>query len=87
MPLEIRDTIEELGIAPQAARPAVRGDGSIDHQQVATRIQAKLGEWFTIAGTDRSIARQGHSGIVYRTHRDDQDNRIIQLKVDLLGDN
>jgi hypothetical protein len=76
-----------LEISTQAARPAVRGDGSIDHQQVATRIQAKLGEWLTIAGTDQSIARQGHSGVGYRTHRDDQDHRIIQLKVDLAGDN
>lgn len=76
-----------LEIATQAARPTIRGDGSLDHQQVATRIQTKMGEWFTVAGTDQSIARQRHSGVVYRTHRDDQDNRLIQLKVDPVGRN
>ena len=75
----------DLEISTQAARPTIRGDGSIDHQQVATRIRARLGEWIPIAGTDRSIARRRHVGVVYRTRRDDQAHRVIQLKVDLAG--
>lgn len=72
-----------LDIRPRSDRLSSGTGGAIDRQSVVTTVSGRLGEWITIAGTDRRLAQE-RSGILYRTTRSSPEERLIQVKVDRL---
>ena len=69
-----------LEIMPFSASPASSGGGIINRQQVFTTVSTRLGEWVEIGGISSSSQQTG-SGIVYKTHERNEQQRQILIRV------
>lgn len=69
-----------LEIQPRNDRLSPNHPGVIDRQVAATTVTGPLGEWITVAGTDRKAAGE-RRGTAYRTTRSGPESRLIQVKV------
>ncbi|ALP53487.1 hypothetical protein Tel_10210 [Candidatus Tenderia electrophaga] len=71
-----------LQIAPFSATLDSGGGGVINRQQAVTTVSGKLGEWLEIGGiSDSQQEQEQEQTRVYATHRRDEQQRRILIKV------
>ena len=72
-----------LDIQPRRDRPGTAGSASVDTQQVATTVSARLGEWIELGGSAENIARH-ERGVVSTASASGAGERRVWLKVEEL---
>jgi type II secretory pathway component GspD/PulD (secretin) len=65
-----------LDIQPRRDRPGAHGPASIDSQQVASTVSARLGEWIEIGSSAENIARHERGAVSTATARSSADRRV-----------
>ena len=72
-----------LDIRPRRDRPGANDPASVDSQQVASTVSARLGEWIELAGSSENVARN-ERGIVSTASAGASGDRRVWVKVEEL---
>jgi len=76
----LHDDEVQLDIRPHRTRPAARGGGVLETDQLITTIRGPLDSWLELGGWHTERAQEG-SGTIYRTRDREQERGTLQIRI------